>query len=136
MARQHLEQWKEIEGRLSRGWGSVKLQVDGFDLTLEVRPVAPLRFAIMPFVNGVHRGAWYTKNEAGEWCEEARRFLPLKKLFLYRRTKLMKTKLPKKTIEEWASKYVETRGLYWTSFAALKRHLIANNKSIDLVEEK
>lgn len=130
------EQWKKVEAQLRNPWGEAKFRVDGFLLTLQVHAIAPLRYGILPYVNGWNRGAWLTKNEAGEWCEEARRFLPLKKLFLYRRAKLMKTKLPKKTMDEWASKYIEARGLYWASFPALKRHLIANNKSINLVEEK
>lgn len=32
-------------------------------------------------------------------------------------------------------KFVETRGYYWSSVDALKRHFIANNKSIELVEK-
>jgi hypothetical protein len=129
-------EWKKVETTLRLPWGEARLRVDGFDLTLQVQQVKPLRYAIVPFVNGYHRGAWLTKKKGEEWCEEARRFLPLKKVFLYSRTKLMKTKLPKKTMEEWASLHIETRGLYWTSFAALKRHLVANNQSIELAGEK
>lgn len=129
------EQWKKVELVLRMPWGEARLRVDGFDLTLQVRQVKPLHYAIVPFVNGFHRGTWLTKKEGEEWCEEARRFLPLKKVFLYSRSKLMKTKLPKKKKEELASLHIETRGLYWTSFAALKRHLLANNESIELGQE-
>ncbi len=129
------EQWKKLEISLRIPWGEARLRVDGFDLTLQVQQVKPLRYAIVPFVNGFSRGAWLTKKDGEEWREEARRFLPLKKLYLYSRAKLMKTKLPKKTMEEWASKHIETRGICWTSFAALKRHLIANNESIEIAPE-
>jgi hypothetical protein len=136
MSKLTADQWKRIEASLRNPWGEVKLRVDGYDLTLQVRQVKPLRYAIVPFVNGFNRGVWLTKKKGEEWCEEARRFLPLKKLYLYSKTKLMKTKLPKKTRDEWASKHIEIRGMYWTSFAALKRHLIANNQSIELAGEK
>lgn len=129
------EQWKKLEISLRIPWGEARLRVDGYELTLQVQQVKPLRYAIVPFVNGFSRGVWLTKKEGEEWCAEARRFLPLKKLYLYSRAKLMKTKLPKKTMEEWASKHIEMRHPYWTSFAALKRHLVANNESIELAEE-
>jgi len=130
------EQWKQVEAQVRSPWGEVKLRVDGYDLQLQVHQMKPLHYAIVPYVNGFRRGVWLTKKEGEEWCEEARRFLPLKKVYLYSRAKLMKTKLPKKTKEEWASKHFETRFMYWTSFAKLKRHLIANNQSIELAEEK
>jgi len=128
-------QWKEVEAKLNHPWGEARLRVDGYELTLQVQAVAALRYAIIPFVNGFNRGVWLSKNEAGEWCEEARRFLPLKKLYLYNRAKLAKLKLPKTMKEEMASKHIEARGPYWTSFAALKRHLIANNESIELAQD-
>lgn len=128
------DQWKKIETSLRIPWGEARLRVDGYELTLQVQQIKPLRYAIVPFVNGFLRGVWLTKTEAGEWCEEARRFLPLKKVFLYSKTKLMKMKLPKKMMHEFSSKHFESRGFYWTSFGPLKRHLIANNESIELIE--
>lgn len=127
------EQWQEIEKKLSHPWGiPVRLRVDGYDLTLAVRARKPLRFVICPFVNGYFRGEWLVHNQAGEWCEEARRFLPLKKrhLFSPARIKRLGKKLGKKL-----DKTYEHREPFFTAFAALKRHLIANNESIELVPE-
>lgn len=125
------EQWKEIETSLNMPWGRVRLRVDGYDLELQVQQIEPLRFAIIPFVNGWSRGAWLSRNEAGEWCEEARRFLPIKRRCLFSAAQLKRA--GKKLAKVWRQKTFEHRSLYWTTFASLKRHLVANNESIELV---
>jgi hypothetical protein len=128
------EQWKEVETQLSWTGGVARLRIDGYDLQFEVRPTKPLRWVIVPFVNGYSRGAWLSRNDAGEWCEEARRFLPLKTRCLFTATELARA--GKKLAKELRQKKFEYRSYCWTSFAAMKRHLIANNESIELVEEK
>lgn len=125
------EQWKEIEKQLSCPGGVARLRIDGYDLQFEVRPVKPLRWVIVPFVNGHSRGAWLSRNEDGEWHEEARRFLPLKIRCLFTAAQLAHA--GKKLAKELRQKKFEHRAFYWTSFAAMKRHLISNNDSIEYV---
>jgi hypothetical protein len=129
------EQWKEVENKLAAPWGSAGLAVDGYDLRLEVRLIATRRYGIVPFVNGHHRGAWLLRNEVREWPEEARRFLPLRRRCLYTPAQLKRVR-SKKVEKALRAQMFEYRSSYWTSFAALKRHLIANNKSIELVPDE
>lgn len=127
------EQWKKIETQLTSPWGNVNLRVDGYDVTFQVQQIKPLRFVITVFVDGYSRAPWLLRSEAGEWCDEARRFLPLKKRCLYNTAQL---KRAGKMAKEFSRQVFEFRNFYWTSFTALKRHLIANNQSIELSEEK
>jgi len=127
------EAWKSVERQLESPWGSVKLRVDGYDLVLQVQQEAPRHFVIMPYVNGRFLGQWLLHTEAGGWHEEARRFLPVTKRRVFRASRLKC--VSKRVADELSRKTFECRGYYWSSFAALKRHLIANNTSIELAEE-
>ena len=126
------EQWKIVEQRLIHHYGRTTLLVDGYDLSLVVCAIKPLRYAIIPYVNGELCGKWFTRR-AGESSEEARRFFPLKQRCLYPRAVIQK--LGKQAAALARRDVIEYHGVYWTRFTALKRHLIANNKSIELVEE-
>lgn len=129
------EQWQEVEKRFRVPWGYAQLRVDGYDLRVEVRAIGPLRYVLVPFVNGWTRGAWLVRNDAGEWCEEARRFLPLKRHRLWTAAQVRRVgkRLAKKM--GLLNGHYEVRAGHWTSFGALKRHLIANNESIELTPE-
>lgn len=129
------DEWKKVEAMLSHPWGGVRLRVDGYDLKLEVRPIERLRYVIVPFVGGFSRGAWMLRDEAGTWHEEARRFLPLRRRCLYTPAQLRRVR-NKKVAEKLRAQMFEYRLSYWTSFAALKRHLVANNKLIELVPDE
>lgn len=128
------DEWNEIENRLGSPYGSVRMCVDGYVLHLEVRQIKPLKFVIFPFVDGFHKGAWLLQGKDGAWREEARRFLQLKKRPLFPPATLKRARIRKSVAKELGMlKSIEHRSPYWTSFAALKRHLIANNQDLHLV---
>ena len=130
------EDWELVKKRLSHPLGSVDLKIDGYAVTLEVRCVKPLKYAIQVFVNGVSRGAWC----AGD-SEESRRFLRPVTRALYSPAKKkaalngLRSKADIKAISNLMGldKTWTYWDLTWPTFEPLKRHLVANNKSIELV---
>lgn len=130
------DEWLLVKNKLSHPWGSAELLVDGYELVLQVQQVKTLKFTIMVFVNGVSRGAWYS----GE-AEEAKRFCrPVTKALYGPAMKRAATKgLSKSFIKKHCGYLDKTYSfceLHWPTFAPLQRHLIANNKVIDLVSDK
>lgn len=125
-------QWAALEQQLAGAYGQVKLRCDQYELTLQVVPVGARRYEIQPYVNGFWRGIWLSKDKTtGAWPDEAVRFFrPVSRpMHSVRMRKLLK-KLDGK-------KYVEARHDYykssWTSFAALRRHLLKHNHTIEVL---
>jgi hypothetical protein len=87
-------------------------------------------------VNGEVRGAWLFED-----CEERRRFMRPVKRFLYSKEQRVSYKKVSKRLRQ---KYglpdpditYTSYDFYWTSFRALKRNLIKNNTTIELVKEE
>lgn len=128
------DEWLQVQDKLSHPWGSVHLTVDGYALALQVTQIKPLKYVIMVYVDGVCKGEW-CKGEA----DEAKRFCRPVTRHLYspaRQKDILKglSKAEIKRSREYLSldKTFTSYDLYWPSFGPLKRHLIANNKSIEL----
>jgi hypothetical protein len=128
------DDWKKLEAALRSPFGRAVLTVDGYALTLEVQQAKPLKFVIGFYVDGWFKGEW-----ALDDCEERRRFCCPKKghLFSPAARAKMKKGLSKRSIAKYLPNVDKAFTWYssvWSSFAPLKRHLIANNKSIELKE--
>lgn len=127
------EEWKQVEKALEYFFKRVELEVDGYEVSLTLQRVGVYKNAIAIYVNGVFKGEWITKE-----CEETRRFIQKReKSILTKKDKEARKKLSKKAQKELAEKYDRKYSVYsthWSSFRALKRHLIANNESIKFVK--
>ncbi|MGC5328932.1 hypothetical protein [Brevibacillus sp. SYSU BS000544] len=124
------EDWKDIEQRMQGFFDRVKLVCDGYELTLALKRIGQFKNAIAVYVNGKIEGRWFVED-----CEERRRFLcPRTKSFYSRKDMADFKKISKRIFKEMQAKnkYVYYDP-YWTSFRALKSHLIKNNKVIELV---
>lgn len=128
------DQWLAVKAALSTPWGVVKLDVDGYELTLQVKQIKPLKFAIVPYVNGEIKGIWLTGDN-----EEGRRFMRPVKVAVFKpaEKKRMTKGLSKANIKKYFGDIDKTFTVIeclWPSFDPLRRHLIANNKEIELLE--
>lgn len=138
------EQWATIENELSSPWGSARLLIDGYQITLEVRRVSKsaIRYEIAVFVNGKIKVEYIMQD-----CEERRRFYrPIVKKYHNAKRQEQIRKLSrdvgKKTMQKWAKESPAfdlnaTFTVYsccWGTFKPLKRFLEANNDSIELAE--
>lgn len=128
------EEWDQAKTILASAYGVVQLVVDGFNLTLQVVRVAEMRYEIMPYVNGKFEGRWITQK-----TDESVRFLRPKTVSLYTPKEKARAKKLRKEIRDAVYPGLEKQTTYyiwgWSSFASLKRHLLANNKSIELKKE-
>ena len=127
------EDWAYVEETVKRLYKIVKLNCDGYILSLRLRRVDVYKLAICVYVNSKLRGDWILND-----CEERRRFFKrTQKSILSASGMKIFRKLSKKKQEEWRGSYFYDIYLpYWTSFRSLKKHLIENNKSIELVKEE
>lgn len=125
-------QWKRLGEALRFSHSSATLEVDGFNLNLQVDHVGPLKLAIVFYVNGRMRGEWILND-----CEERRRFFrPVEiRLFSFtKKAKLIKSLGKKRAYEMFDLDRARTYFIStWLSFVPLKRHLIKNNASIRLI---
>lgn len=93
-----------------------------------------MKNVIMVYVGGVEKGKWLT-----EECEERKRFCrPITKSAMSQKQKNNLKKLPKKTQKMLIKELKLDRtftyySFSWTSFNSLKRHLIKQNTSIELI---
>lgn len=127
------DEWKRVEEALKSFFSPVYLKADGYDVTLILERVDTYRNMIMVYIGGQFKGKWLTED-----CEERRRFLQKKvRSLLTAKQKAALKKLSKKRQKEFAESYHTDYEIYtpqWSSFGALKKHLISNNENIDLVK--
>lgn len=129
-------EWDQLKADLSHAYGHAELLVDGFKLTLSVQAVKPLKYEIVPYVNGVFEGKWCLDK-----TEEAVRFMRPVKISLYKpafKKKITKG-LSQKRIKEIFPD-IDKVGVYyvwgWPVFSSFKAHLIKNNQSIERIHRK
>jgi hypothetical protein len=129
------DDWSAIEESLSHAYGSAKVRVDGFEVSFQVLQ-DKMRLVIAVYVNGWMKGEWLINK-----TEEATRFCRPCVFALWSPSskKKLTSGLRKSDIKQIFPD-LDKKGTYylshWLSFGALKRHLIKNNKSIELVEPK
>jgi hypothetical protein len=128
------EQWFAIESELSHPYGIVRLDCDGYQVSLQVEMAKKLRYQISVYVNGFIRGAWLEADS-----EEGRRFLPTTEHFVHpaaHRAEMIKIyggKRCKKADLERINRKFSMRRFSWTSVTLLRRHYLKNNKRVSLV---
>lgn len=126
------QEWDEAEKALKDFFHQVHFCIDGYKVTVRLVRVSTYKNAIAIYVDGVFRGEWLI-NE----CEYRRRFLPKKEKHLFTAKQMedlrKQLRLSKKACERYNSTFTYYDA-HWASFAAMKRHLIANNDNIELVK--
>lgn len=128
------EDWDRVRKALDNLYGFAKLDIDGFEVTLQLVRVSTYKNAIQIFVNGCFKGKWITTD-----CEERRRFICAKeKSLMNSKEKDNFLKLSKKIQKELNEKYNNftyiTYQSLWDSFRSLKKHLVENNAEIKIKE--
>lgn len=125
------DEWAKVERALSSPYGAADLRVDGFEVALRVERLRKLQYTIVVYVNGSWKGTWLRTD-----CEERRRFFrQVRRSFMTRtRYENWRKAFGKKRAD---AERAQARGAYWlpdwTSFGALRRHMVKNNASIELV---
>lgn len=125
------EDWKEVENALASPFSYVKLNVDGYAVTIGHALEKPLKYCLAVYIDGEFKMEWALND-----CDIHRRFCRRRtkslltakdKKALKREKKAFREKVEKKMTCEWYSPY-------WNTVRSLKSHLTKNNKSIELIE--
>lgn len=119
-------EWERMHKALTSLMNAVKLKVDGYEVSFALVRVGTYKNAIVVYVNDVFKGKWLCED-----CEERRRFIQKREKSLYKQSEVKK--LPKKMQKEMLSRKYEYYQTHWTSFGALKKHLLENNEEIELI---
>lgn len=127
------DDWAALEMELSHAYGSAMILADGFEVSFQVLQ-HKMQLVICPYVNGWMKGEWLSKK-----TEEAIRFYRPVSVSLYSpsQAKKLTAGLSKSKVKAYFSNLDKKHEYYvseWLSFRSLKRHLIANNKSLALVK--
>lgn len=132
------EDWDALKAQMESPWGSMKLQCDQYELTLEqVTNSKNKSWETVVYVDGYIKGIWWEAEGDQPKYEEARRFMrkvsralhTKKDLEFYRVTR------GKRVATQMAAVKYTRFDHCWKSFTALKKHLLANNTSITRIDE-
>lgn len=126
------EDWEKAEKMLSVPFGSVKMKIDGYNVTFSCVPEKPLKYMIVVYIDGTFKIKW-----AIEDCDIRRRFCFKSKSSLLTAKQKKALKREKKAIREEVEKQmtIYTYSPCFNSFRVLKSQLIHNNESIELMED-
>lgn len=125
------QEWKEIDEKLKSIFNIVELMCDGYKLSVRLERCGQFKNAIAVYINGQIKGEWYKE------CEESRRFFKKVSKSLYPQKQKDKWKKMSKKAKVQLEIDIDKKYFYytplWTSFNSLKRHLIKENKEIELI---
>lgn len=122
------EEWKRTENALMQIGNIVKLNIDGYKLSLLLMQIKIYKNEILFEVDSKLK-------LPSEVTEEIRkRFYPVTRKCVYNKSKLKKlSKRRQKELLSDPHAYYEYYSVTWTSFHKLKKHLIENNENIELI---
>lgn len=129
------EEWKKVEENLQIISSIVKLDCDGYEVTLSLQQISQFKNGIVVYVNGVFKGKWLIDD-----CEERKRFLPCKTKTLVKEKDIKAMgssdfRMTKKRVKEFKDKYsYYVYSNTWTSFREMKKHFEQNNQSIKIID--
>ncbi len=129
--------WDDLKQQMASPYGYMKLKCDQYEVTLEQRVDSKGRkWETWIFVDGVIKGEWCKPDENGNpMFEETRRFLrkSSKAYFRAKEVEQYRKAFGKRRAAEIAAKRHIWFNADWNSFNSLKKHLLANNTSIERI---
>lgn len=129
------EQWAEFETRADNLYSTVKLDCDGFVLTVRKEIVAKNRMAIGVYVNGWIKGEWLGVEKPN--CPEQRFMRPVAR-FVHNvkfRKDMLKLLGKRRYAAENFDRKITLFWSTWPSGAALRRHLVKTCKCIRILDD-
>ncbi|MGN0603280.1 MAG: hypothetical protein ACI4I2_04810 [Oscillospiraceae bacterium] len=129
------DDWKVAETKLTP-FGYAEFLIDGYNVSVALRPQSKTKFVYMVFVDGIFKGEWLIKD-----CEIRRRFCYEGKKSIL--TGKQKADFIKQFGKREYNRFIKENSKmmnykyylpYFGSFRTLKSHFIKNNESITLVK--
>ncbi|UXF57466.1 hypothetical protein YPCBV1_00013 [Chromohalobacter phage YPCBV-1] len=124
------EQWKQIEADVMRLYHAVWLDCDGYLVCLTLERIGKLRLGIVVYVDGQMKMEWLALKDGPS--DVGRRFLQqlTRSVWRGKDKRAAKRAFGKKEAE----RTVSYRRPWWESPTSLRRHLVANNEVIRLLD--
>lgn len=131
--------WDELKEMMDTPYGSMKLKCDDFEVDLvQVTEPGKKSWGTNVYVNGSIKGIWLScDHETGATeHEEARRFFRkvTRSLFNKRDLEFTRKMYGKRKADKDAARKWITYDWTWKTFSSLKKHLEANNTSIERLQ--
>ncbi len=128
--------WDELKEQMSSPYGSMKLKCDGFEVDLvQVIQSGRKSWGTTVYVNGYIKGVWLScdRKTGVPEHEETRRFYRKvsRSLYTAKEIEAWRKIWGKRETDKKAASKVFTYDWTWKSFRSLKKHLEANNTSIE-----
>lgn len=125
-------EWESVQKAIESPGGQAKLLVDGYEVDLILLPVSAYKKEIAVYVNGYIRTEWSLgKTPEGE--EIRKRFYCEHKKSMIKKPHEKMTRKEQQAFEQAKKEHTYNYYLpYWSSFGSLKRHLVKNNKNIEI----
>lgn len=129
--------WSDLKSQMDSPFGEMKLQCDQYVLSLvQVIDRKSRSWKTFIYVNGVLEGRWLLGEQGEPKHEETRRFMRKESRRIYSAKEVSKVQkvMGKRYAQEIAARSVVMFYPYWSSFMALKKHLVAHNQNIQRIE--
>lgn len=128
------EEWRKVEEALKHPpFGCVKMEADGYKLTITFAREQAMKYCLAVYVDNAIKVEW-AKGE----CEISRKFYRKSTRRTISKAELKKIGMTEKQYEKIMGRKNEYDVYlpYWGSFARLKSHLQKNNNNLTLVTAK
>ena len=126
------QEWQYANDELNRLCGIVKLEIDGYRISICKQLKSDTVFVYFIYVNGEFCGKWLSDGceiPTKFYCRKAKKLFPKRHIDYMRAAKCF----TKAEISEHESKEHISYQPWFGSFASLKKSFIANNTSIQLI---
>ncbi len=132
------QDWDDLKSQMDSPWGRMTLKCDQFEVSLvQQADTKGRKWLTSVYVDGFFKGEWCFADDNGEpKHEEARRFLrkTSKAYFSAKEVEAYRKAFGKRRAAEIAAKRHVWFRADWSSFNSLKKHLLANNSSIERIQ--
>ncbi len=127
------KEWKQVEQRMTPPIGYVRLNIDGYMVTIVTVEEKPLHYCLGVYVNGEIRVEWIDQD-----CEVRRKFYRHSTRSLLDTKGRQMLKKERKSVREAVLKKCtyEDYTPYWGSFKSLKSHLVKNCTLIEFARKE
>lgn len=130
------EDWDVLKAQMSRPYGSMELQCDQYKVALQQAISSKNKsWSTVVYVDGVFKGLWLSMENGEPTHDEGRRFMHKMTRSMHGRKIIdeVRKTLGKREADKWAAEKFVHLSPCWTSFNSLKKHLLANNTSIERI---
>lgn len=131
------QDWDDLKQQMASPYGYMKLKCDQFEVALSQEVDSKGRkWATSVYVDGVFKGVWCSADEKGEAKhEEGRRFLRkvTRRMHSAKKVEAYRKAFGKREANKIAAEVYVYYLPSWNNFNSLKKHLLANNTSIERI---